>query len=389
MAILVNEGDTFEATYESGVSGQAGTVAVEIDDGQSNTVFGPTVVGIHELGTTGTYSRTMTAPGVAGTQWVVLWSLDGTFDPKTVSVEDLYVLSASGIDPVPPLVPIESDGNTGGPCRAWTTVEKVAECCSTESDTSVLEESLVAASQVLWALSGQRFPGACEQRVRPCGRSNCEGPWGAWAGAGWASYGLGVYGNWGSEDGGCGCSPLSRVPLAGHAREILEVTIDGLILDASEYRLDDHRWLTRLRDSDDDRQFWPSCQDLDRAEDEDGTFSVLYTFGMDPPVAGQLAAAELACAIHQTCAGGAGGGSADLGDCPLPNNVVKIERQGITIEMEPFAAFGRKDSVWKTGLPLTDMFLNAYNPTGRRRRRATVWSPDTRRFPRAVGGSSS
>lgn len=382
-------GGTFEAVYESGVTGQAGTVAVRIDDNQGATVFGPTAVGIIELGTTGAYTRTMTAPGAAGTQWTILWSLDGLFAPETTSVDELVVVAATATLGGAPLLPIDGDTSVG-PCQAWTTEDAVAACCGTDSDTSVLQDALVAASQTLYELSGKRFAGTCERRVRPCA-TGCAGPWGSWTGMAWApnGYDFGVYGHWQHLNPvayqPCGCSPLSRVPLAGHATDVLEVTVDGAILDAAQYRLDEHRWLTRLPDPADPdvRLSWPGCQDLEADEMEDGTFSVLYEYGLRPPTAGVLAAAELACAIHRTCAGG---GAAET--CPLPNGVVKIQRQGITIELSPFAAWGQHDGAWRTGLPLTDMFLNTYNPLGHRRR-AVAWSPDTPRYPRPQPGVGS
>jgi len=382
---LVKAGETFEAVYESGVSGQVGTVAVRIDDNQGATVFGPVTAGVIELGTTGVYSRDLTAPGVAGTQWSILWSYDGTFDPKTTSTDDLYVVTADEFATVPPLLPITGAVSVG-PCSSWTTVEDIAACCGVDSDTSILEAPMVAASQVLYALSSKRWTGTCTRRVRPCSSSGCNGPYGGWVGTGWGGGGdwnLGVYGLWETrERPPCGCSHLDRVPLAGHATDVLEVTIDGMIVAADTYRLDENRWLTRTPEAadPDTRLYWPSCQDLSLPESEDGTFSILYEFGMDPPQAGVLAATELACAIHQTCAGGG-----SLGECPLPNGVVKIVRQGIEIELSPFASWGMKDGAWRTGLPLVDLFLNTYNPTGRRRRRSAVWSPDMPRFARPEG----
>ena len=41
------------------------------------------------------------------------------------------------------------------------------------------------------------------------------------------------------------------------------------------------------------------------------------------------------------------------------------------------------NGAWATGLPLTDAFLNAYNPNGLRRR-AMVYSPDGPMYAQAV-----
>jgi hypothetical protein len=371
----VTQGGSYEAVYQSGVTGLVGTVAMRVDDNEGNTVFGPTTAGIVELGNMGFYVKTITAPGVAGEQFSIIWSQDGSFDADTNFGEDLFITDDDVLN-WPSLLPI--DGTMGGPCRAWTTEAAVLDCCGQDTDTSVLIGPILAASQTLYALSGKKYSGSCEQRVRPCSNVSCYGPWGPWG------LGAGGWGWWGEGQRSCGCRALSRVPLAGHATRVTEVTIDGLIVDASEYRLDEHRFLTRLPDGDGDRQFWPGCQDLTLDEDQPGTFSVVYEYGIDPPVSGQLAATELACAIHQTCPGG--GEPVAPEDCLLPNGVTKIERQGLTISLEAFVGWGRNpNGIWATGLPLTDMFLNAVNPTGRRKRRSTVWSPDIARMPRTVG----
>lgn len=382
----VTQGGSFEAVFQSGITGLVGTVAMRVDDNEGNTVYGPTTAGIIELGNTGFYVKVIPAPGVEGEQFSIIWTDDGSFDEEHSFGDDLLVVSDDVLN-YPSLLPI--DGTMGGPCRAWTTEVAVAECCGVESDTAALIGPVLAASETLYALSAKKYSGTCAQRVRPCGDGGgCEGPWGVWLPSGQWGPGVdfGVYGSWPTGGRPCGCSPLSRVPLAGFATDILEVTIDGVVLDEDEYRLDEHRYLTRMRDADGDRQWWPGCQDLDRDHTEDGTFSVVYEYGIDPPVAGQMAATELACAIFQTCPGSGGGVAAE--DCPLPNGVTRIVREGIEIDLDAFKGFAVIDGVWRSGLPLVDMFLNTVNPTGRRRRRSTVWSPDIARMPRAVGGGS-
>ena len=48
---------------------------------------------------------------------------------------------------------------------------------------------------------------------------------------------------------GCGCQPLDTAPLPGHpVREIIEVKIDGVVVDPTTYRLDGRRKLVRTRD---------------------------------------------------------------------------------------------------------------------------------------------
>lgn len=288
---------------------------------------------------------------------------------------------------------LDGDGETG-PCETWVTAEEVEECCAASESSSDFQMAAEAASQALFALV-PRFSGTCgPTRVRPCASPCSSSPWGgyAWSGIEWL-----VSASWGPGglianpeplpvSRGCGCRPLSRVLLSGRVRDVLEVTVDGAVVDPATYRLDEKRWLTRIPDPADlgTRLFWPSCQDMEQAETEDGTFSVLYTYGVAPPLPAKYAAKELACAIFQTCQS-EGGANSD--DCPLPNNVTRIQRQGITLDLKAFTGWGfdKTRGQWQTGMPLVDLFLNAYNPTGRRKRRSLVWSPDMDRAAQKLG----
>lgn len=277
-----------------------------------------------------------------------------TADPHIVA-EGRFSVSRSAL---------ASEGNLpgSGPCEPWVTVEDVALCCGAEqgSDYAVFEPAVSAASSLLFALTG--YGGVCQRTVRPCENRQCAGP-----------------------GAGCCCEAAARIALPGFAREVLEVWIDGELLDASEYRLDQNYWLTRTRESESVAyEGWPSCQRLELPSTEEGTFEVTYLAGREVPYPGVLAARELACAIYPlTCADGDG----DLGDaeCLLPSGVTKITRLGVTIDLNGFTAFAVVDGVWRTGMALLDAFLNAYSPKGRRRMRAQVWSPDMPSFPKLVG----
>jgi hypothetical protein len=87
---------------------------------------------------------------------------------------------------------------------------------------------------------------------------------------------------------------------------------------------------------------------------------------------GVAAAAELACEIYKSCE--------DDVECVLPAGVSRIQRQGITIERNAFVAWGRQEGIWRTGLPLVDLFLNTYNSAGIRKR-PTFVTPGRRVFP--------
>jgi hypothetical protein len=168
----------------------------------------------------------------------------------------------------------------------------------------------------------------------------------------------------------CGCSCLSSVKLSGYPVQIItEVKIDGEVIAPSEYRLDEHRRLTRLNGL-----HWPSCQDLSLGDDEEGTFSITYAYGASPPPEAVNAAAQLACEIYKQCA--------NVGECNLPTGATRVSRQGITIERQ----FFQRDPVsgaWRTGLPLVDLFLNTDNPSGVRSR-PIFWAPG-QRYARPIG----
>src|SRR5262249_42162435 len=138
---------------------------------------------------------------------------------------------------------------TTPPCSAWTTRAAVAACCDgfIEDTQDAQDAAIRAATEILYAASNGLFPGECGPvTVRPCNQ-DC-GCWGAWA--------LGMdyswdpaRGRWSCDTHVCGCSPTSEVVLAGvPIREIEEVLIDGLPLDADEYVLEEPNKLIRMRD---------------------------------------------------------------------------------------------------------------------------------------------
>jgi hypothetical protein len=94
VSISVAPGASYEATLELGISGLVGTLEVATYDGDTATqAF--TSTGINEIGVSGVYVATLTAPDDRG-QYVLIWSQDGTLDPDLVSTEDLRVTSSTG-----------------------------------------------------------------------------------------------------------------------------------------------------------------------------------------------------------------------------------------------------------------------------------------------------
>lgn len=283
-----------------------------------------------------------------------------------------------------------------GPCTQWITGQDVANCArAAGGDTNpvipaAFETAAYNASLALFEISDRRFPGICTRTVRPC-RADC----GCWM-AGPPSYGFGPwfwtsvpygYGGWAwyNENGDkFGCSPMSKVKLAGYpVVEILSVVIDGEELSefdpdsgARNWRLDKWRYLVRMDSPGPPVQpkFWPSCQNMSLDADQPGTFAIQYRWGQDVPQLGRDAAVELAYQFYLQCSGAS---------CVLPAGATRVVRQGIEIDRGLLANWMNPSQ--GTGLVQLDTFLQAYAGGKRAGRRSAIWSPDVQSFARRVG----
>jgi hypothetical protein len=293
------------------------------------------------------------------------------------------------------------DGPTvavSGPCSPWITGQDVANCATVNyNDQPYLFDTVaVQASDALYEISGRQFPGVCERTVRPCSQK-CGCPWYSgpasygfspffWTGTPWGF--AGGWWWWNESGDRFGCTPLSKVRLAGYpVRAITNVIIDGTVLPefdtvtgSRNWRLDKRRYLIRM-----DQppvapatlatpQFWPGCQNLSLDADQPGTFEITYEWGQAVPSLGKAAAVELANQLWLSCGGA---------ECSLPAGVAKVTRQGIEIERGLLANW--MDPAKPTGLVALDTFLTAYWGQKRGGRRSAVWSPDLQEFARQVG----
>lgn len=158
----------------------------------------------------------------------------------------------------------------------------------------------------------------------------------------------------------CGCGQVPEIPLDPQVYDILEVKVDGVVLPATAYRVDDRRMLVRTDGGD-----WPPCQQLGMPDTAVDTFSVTYRRGVMPDKAGQLALTVLAVEMAKACSGDK--------KCALPSRVTSIVREGITYDLlDNLDVFERG----RTGLPRVDMWLAAVNPHAARAP-MRVYSPDT------------
>lgn len=232
---------------------------------------------------------------------------------------------------------------TTGTCEPWATIADLCSPCDDyDLDAALLEDSLQIASDILFSLSGRRYPGVCEDVVRPTA-GGCTG--------------RNLCGR--SVDGiRLGGSPLI---------EVTEVLLDGSALDASEYRVDDHDRLVRLRDSSGNLRRWPCCQDVTKPTTEVGTFQVTYTYGQTPPAGGIRAAASLGCQLALACQ------PETAGQCRLSERVVSVTRQGVTKSLrDPAQMFPQG----LTGLNEVDLWLESER-YARKSRRASLIVPET------------
>jgi len=234
------------------------------------------------------------------------------------------------------------------------------------TDQDVIDNSITAASEILYGLTGRQWPGTCTETVRPC--SN-QAPVAGWDPAFW-SYPwvpMRVGGQWlnlgpcGCNMRYCGCDPYSSVNLGrSDVQTITEVKVDGTVQSSSSYRLDSHQYLTRLAGY----AAWPCCQDLTKSDAANGTWSVTMTYGFPIPQYLKDAAAKFAAELIKYCIGV---------PCQLPSQTTSVTRQGVTMELfdpQSFLEAGR------TGIYEVDLAVMVANPNGLKRR-SMVWSPET------------
>lgn len=234
---------------------------------------------------------------------------------------------------------------------SWPVDRTCLPVAETLIDTQQQKDAEDLAVQVLWSLSGRQF-GVCPVIVRPC-RQPCGGLWGG------SFYGTPVgYPLIVAWDGAnyrnlmCGCGPKCSwiSPNVVHlsatvglpVQEVTEVVIAGVVLDASEYRLEGDLLYRVGAD-------WPH-QDLTQPLDEPGTWSVTYTRGNPPPGGTAKLVGLLAKEFLAACSGG---------KCRLPRRVQSVTRQGVTYDMiDPTDIY----AAGKTGISEVDLWLSAVNP---------------------------
>ena len=240
--------------------------------------------------------------------------------------------------------------------------------------------AIAAATDLLYVLSGRQFRSG-RSIVRPTSiqggygtqsylypyssMSGYGAAWGFAAGWSWTAVGMGWWQN--GQD-------LSEVVLQGPVQRINDVIVDGASLGPWEpgqpananYALYDRRRLVRTTDaSGQNSGAWPWNQQLQLPPSQPGTWLIDYEWGRNPPAAGKVACIALATDIALSLS------SSDSGE--LPPRVISIAQQGLNVSVGDALNYIREEL---TGIPMVDLFLQAYNP-GRQRRRAVFLSPNS------------
>lgn len=239
-------------------------------------------------------------------------------------------------------------------CAPWATEEDMEGCGGVPDgcdDEEVIARNLRVASYILYLQSRRKYPGICTRQVLPC----AAGSAGTMFVDGWQPT-WGVERPWGwccqpkhtGLNCNCGSGPSQITLGVFPVRDIVAVEIDGVILDADEYRVIGDRYLLRMADADGHAQCWPVRQRLDLPLGDVGTWAVTVEYGTAPPEAGVLAAAEYARELCLACTGDAA--------CSLPARVQSVVRQGIQYAFVDPLAFLEKGLV---GLPIADGWLQA------------------------------
>lgn len=274
--------------------------------------------------------------------------------------------------PVPGGRGIEYPPLLSGVCEPWEPIYPSG-CSLPDGHETVSVAALDMATEVLYALTARQF-GLCTQTLRPCRRNCYSASW--WQSSNWSPYTgtltprAGQY--WlGAACGSCtdcSCAALSEVALPGPVYSVVDARVDGVVLSPEiDYRLDNNRLLVRLGAE------WPTCNNLNLADTEPGTWSVTIQQGQPVPTLGRAAMGELAIEFMKMM----------LCDdsCMLPKPVQSLSRQGVNITfLDPNEVF----AAGRVGLYMTDLFIQTYNPGGRRSR-AKVYNIDALGNSRRLG----
>lgn len=258
-------------------------------------------------------------------------------------------------------LPLTEAAQIGDPIALWVTAEDVKTAVTGLTDEQA-EAAAQTATDALYVLSGRQYPGLriATMRLRPTlsggGREllPMSAPWSTVPG---------------SRRGG-GCCATHFDPLLYPIRSVVRMSVGGTEVPAEQIDVRGGRTIRLVRGSvsdplavnyyagpDGTYSLWPGSCGCGGAAVE-----LTMTWGRDVPAGGLAAAALLAVEF----------GKALLGEqCRLPGNVVSVNRQGVSIVLDPTALLDNG----RTGIPFVDTWLMTVNPN-RLKAEPLLWSPE-------------
>ena len=237
----------------------------------------------------------------------------------------------------------------------WITPEELGDYAESE----FAYEAAKAASNLLWALSGRKYSGVTTVTERyVC--ATLAYRYGSSSRNTRADLVLGDVYNMPYSDMDSytavttdGLSPQSRLRLRGRPITKIHAMRNraGVIMNPNSYYLVDHSTIQSVAGS-----RWSPCDS-----------EITYTYGIEPPTMGKMAARVLAMEFCKLWNGD--------DDCVLPQRVTSISRQGVS-----YTILDSQDFIddMRTGLYSIDLFLKSVNPD-KARNKARVFSPDVPR----------
>lgn len=231
-----------------------------------------------------------------------------------------------------------------GPCDLWTSQAEVIDGWTLPAGTSGdrLAKAMAGASDVMFQLGGQRWPGLCSRWVRPedCGDALCWLPLPEGGQVARRSHPRG------RRCGGGDALDVGVYPLTF----VWEILLDGVGLATGFTRIHRERYIVRT-----DGGSWPCLLNND---EEPAKLAVNVQFGSAPPDLGRLAATALARELLLAWD--------DSDTCRLDRRVRSITRENVSMD---FAIPGLAESLagGQTGIPEVDLFVHAHNPHHLRR----------------------
>lgn len=257
------------------------------------------------------------------------------------------------------LVPVVTP-ELGDPLDVWVSAADVTAKVPS-ADAEQAAAAAQTATDVLYALSGRRFPGerTAVLRIRP-----------TLTGGGGELMPLSA--PWSTTPGSrrSGCCARSFDPLLHPIRSVVSMSIGGTDVPAEQIKVDNQSTIRLVRGAVDDPlavnyyagpdgtySLWPgSCGCAGPTAD------LTITWGADPPAGGLTSAALLATEFAKALVGE---------QCRLPGNVVSVNRQGVSVVLDPTALLDNG----RVGVPFVDTWLASVNPN-RLKQEPLLWTPE-------------